>query len=169
MPGKGLLEVGYVFHKASNLYQGLDLNQVPFFMVSGGQSFAQAFDALAKEIKAGSAITPQPFLETSLAGSSFCGSGSCTAGVVSKFGGSITSQQLRSVFDGIQQDFVFGPVINTLGQGFAVGGIVIGYFFGILTFSIPALQGKTRTGRAVDAMAAISFVQAPTGLAAVVQ
>jgi hypothetical protein len=35
--------------------------------------------------------------------------------------------------------------------------------------SIPALQGKTRTGRAVDAMAAISFVQAPTGLAAVVQ
>jgi hypothetical protein len=112
-PGKGLLEVGYVFHKASNLYEGLDLNQVPFFMVSGGQSFAQAFDALAKEIKSGSAITPQPFFETSLAGSSFCGSGSCTAGVVSKFGGSITSQQLRSVFDGIQQDFVFGPAINT--------------------------------------------------------
>lgn len=36
----------------------------------------------------------------------------------------------------------FAPVINTLGQGFAVGGIVIGYFFGILTFSIPALQGN---------------------------
>jgi hypothetical protein len=113
MPGKGLLEVGYVLHTASNLYQGLDLNQVPFFMVSGGQSYAEAFDALAKEISSGSAITNQPFFETALAGSSFCSSGSCTAGVVNKFGGSITSQRLTSVFDGIQQDFVFGPVTNT--------------------------------------------------------
>ncbi len=112
MPGKGLLEIGYVRHTATNLYQGIDLNQVPFFMVVGGQSFAQAFDALAKEIQSGSAITPQPFFETALAGSSFC-KPSCTAGVVSKFGGSIASQQLTSVFDGIQQAFVFGPVTDT--------------------------------------------------------
>lgn len=113
MPGKGLLEIGYVLHTASDLYQGLDLNQVPFFMNVGGQSFAQAFNAVAKELNSGSAITPQPFFEHALAGSSFCSGASCTAGVVSKFGGSFTSQQLRSVFDGIQQDFVFGPVTNT--------------------------------------------------------
>ncbi len=34
---------------------------------------------------------------------------------------------------------------------------------------IPALDGKTRTGRAVDAMAALAWVQAPTGLSATVQ
>lgn len=36
----------------------------------------------------------------------------------------------------------FTPVINGLIQGVTVGGIIIGYFFGILTFSIPALQGN---------------------------
>src|SRR5262249_60480977 len=84
LPGKGRVEVGYVGHTARNIYQGIDLNQVPFFMVAGGQSFAQAFDLLAQQIISKAAITPQPFFETSLAGSStFCAPkfANCTAGV----------------------------------------------------------------------------------------
>src|SRR5205814_7562135 len=50
LPGKSRLEVGYVGHTARNIYQGIDLNQVPFFMTLGGQSFAQAFDILAQQI-----------------------------------------------------------------------------------------------------------------------
>src|SRR5947207_14317417 len=72
LPGKSRIEIGYVGHTARNIYQGIDLNQVPLFMTSGGQTFAQAFDILAQQIATKAAITPQPFFETILAGSSIC-------------------------------------------------------------------------------------------------
>src|SRR5207302_1015318 len=49
LPGKSRIEIGYVGHTARNIYQGIDLNQVPLFMTAGGQSFARAFDALAAD------------------------------------------------------------------------------------------------------------------------
>ncbi|HXN23534.1 MAG TPA: carboxypeptidase-like regulatory domain-containing protein [Candidatus Dormibacteraeota bacterium] len=118
LPGRGRLEIGYVGHIARNIYQGIDLNQVPFFMVSGGQTFAQAFDALAQQIKAGN-VTAQPFLETVLAGSrKYCGAPftSCTAGVVKSFGGQISGQRVRDVFNGIQTEFKLGPATNAATQ-----------------------------------------------------
>jgi hypothetical protein len=116
LSAKSRLEIGYVGHTARNIYQGIDLNQVPFFMTAGGQSFAQAFDALAQQLKAGS-ITPQPFFETILAGSSFCqGQPSCTAGVATKFAGDISNQRVRNVFNGIQSAFVLGPATNAATQ-----------------------------------------------------
>jgi hypothetical protein len=118
LPGHGRLEVGYVGHTARNIYQGIDLNQVPFFMTAGGQSFAQAFDALAQLIANKAPITPQPFFETLLAGSTFCAAPftSCTAGVVSKFSGDITNQRVRNVFNGIQSAFTIGPATNAATQ-----------------------------------------------------
>ncbi len=110
MPGRGILEIGYVGRTAHNLYQGLNLTQVPFFMVAGGQSFAQAFDNVAQQLRSGASVPPQPFFETALAGSSLCrGASSCTAAVVSRFGGSFVATQLRNVFEGIQSSFVLGP------------------------------------------------------------
>jgi hypothetical protein len=107
------LEIGYVGHTARNIYQGIDLNQVPFFMTAGGQSFAQAFDALAQGKR-----TPQPFFETALKPtSSFCqGQPSCTAGVLSRFGGDIANQRVRNVFNGIQAAFNLGPATNAATQ-----------------------------------------------------
>lgn len=105
LPGKGRIEVGYVGHIARHIYQGIDLNQVPFFLTAGGQSFAQAFDNLAQLINNKAPITPQPFFESILAGSTkFCGAPftSCTAGVVNSFGSDITNQRVRNVFNGIQ-------------------------------------------------------------------
>ncbi|HVH72565.1 MAG TPA: carboxypeptidase-like regulatory domain-containing protein [Candidatus Dormibacteraeota bacterium] len=116
LPAKSRLEIGYVGHTARNIYQGLDLNQVPFFMTAGGQSFAQAFDALAQQIK-NPPITPQPFFETLLAGSSFCmGQPSCTAGVAAKFAGDVANQRVRNVFNGIQSAFTLGPATNAATQ-----------------------------------------------------
>lgn len=111
LPGKGRIEVGYVGHTARNIYQGIDLNQVPFFMTSGGQSFAKAFDVVAGQIAAKTAITPQPFFESALQPTSkFCsGQPSCTAGVVSSFSAAFASQQVRNVFQGIQSAFRLGP------------------------------------------------------------
>jgi len=114
LPGKGRIEVGYVGHTANNIYMGIDLNQVPFFMTAGGQTFAQAFDAVAQALRAGSAVTPQAFFETALAGSTkFCGGSftSCTAGVVSPtvgFRSAFLNQQVRNVFNGIQSQFKIG-------------------------------------------------------------
>jgi hypothetical protein len=111
MPGGSVLEIGYVRRTASRLYSPIDLNQVPFFMVSGGQSFAQAFDKAAAQIRTGGAVTPQPFFEAALAGSSFCKApnASCTAGVVSAYSGSFLTQSVRTLWNGIQPSLISGP------------------------------------------------------------
>ena len=117
--GNGRIEVGYVGHKAHNIYMGIDLNQVPFFMLAGGQTFAQAFDAVALALKAGSTVPPQAFFETALAGNAkFCGSSftSCTAGVVKSFSSAFTNQQVRNVFNGIQSAFKLGPATQAATQ-----------------------------------------------------
>jgi hypothetical protein len=124
LPGRSRLEVGYVGHTARHIYQGIDLNQVPFFMIAGGQSFAQAFDALAADPnvtknQAVSPVAPQAFFETILAGSgTFCAPAfvNCSAGVASRFSGDITSQRVRNVFNGIQSAFRIGPATNAATQ-----------------------------------------------------
>jgi hypothetical protein len=82
LPGKMVLEVGYVFRKARDLYGNIDLNSVPYMFRpkgGGGQSFAQAFDAVAGQLQAGNlpllsngmanpAFPTQPALEALLGG-----------------------------------------------------------------------------------------------------
>jgi hypothetical protein len=118
MPGKSLLEVGYIGRHANNIYNPLEANQVPFMMTLNGQTYAQAFDNIAGQIKAGGAVTPQPFLEAALAGSSFCAApnSSCTAGVVAKYSGSFPIQQVTTVWNGIQPSFKFGPATAATNQ-----------------------------------------------------
>jgi hypothetical protein len=122
-------------------------------MVAGGQSFAQAFDALAQQIRTGgaAAATSQPFFETVLAGSTkFCGppATSCTAGVVSTFSGQITSQRVRDVFNGIRTEFkTLGPATNAATQFnnffFWSGLGRSNYNAGFITYHIRAYQGLT--------------------------
>lgn len=118
LPGHSILELGYVGRHASNIYNPLEINQVPFMMTLNGQSYAQAFDAIATQVKAGAAISPQPFLESALAGSSFCAAPntSCTAGVVAKYSGSFTTQHVTDVWNGIQPSFKFGPATAATNQ-----------------------------------------------------
>lgn len=118
LPKNSLLEIGYIGRTASHLFSSYQLNQVPFFMVSGGQSFAQAFDNVGAQILTGGAITPQPFFEAALAGSSLCKApyANCTAGVVARYGGSISTQRVRDTWNGIQPSFVFGPATAATNQ-----------------------------------------------------
>lgn len=120
LPGHSLVEVGYIGRHASNIYNPLEINGAPYMMTINGQSYAQAYDAVAAQIKGGGAatVTPQPFFETALAGSSFCtgANKSCTAGVVSKFSSSFTNQQVTTVWNGIQPSFVFGPATAAANQ-----------------------------------------------------
>lgn len=97
LPGKMFLEVGYVGSIGRNLFMNIDLNAVPYMFtpksaafgaLATNQSFAQAFDAVAKQLQSGvnpNSVTVQPWFEAMLGGpgSTFCtGFSSCTVAAV---------------------------------------------------------------------------------------
>jgi hypothetical protein len=69
MPWRMLVEVGYIGRYARELYINGNLNSAPFFHKDSrsGQTFAQAFDAVAIALRPGgggiNAVTPQPYFE----------------------------------------------------------------------------------------------------------
>lgn len=81
LPGKMFLEIGYIGRLSRNLPEGISLNTPYYLAKSGGQTLAQAFDAVAQELRAGKPVTPQPFFENF--GQSTPGSG-CTAAETSQ-------------------------------------------------------------------------------------
>ncbi len=77
MPGKGILEVGYIFRRIRNEYQPLDLVGVPYMLTEGGQQFQNAWANMYQQLAGGTptnAVTAQPFFESALGGTSsaFC-------------------------------------------------------------------------------------------------
>jgi len=74
LKGNTLIEVGYVGRVAHHLYGAGDMNQVPYMLKMGGQTFAAAYDAVATYCRANSAAClgktaappAQPFFETVL-------------------------------------------------------------------------------------------------------
>jgi hypothetical protein len=73
LPGNLLIEVGYVGRLGRNLFQSVNLNSVPYFFKdkASGQTFAQAFDAVAAQLRSGvapNAVALQPWFENQLAG-----------------------------------------------------------------------------------------------------
>ncbi len=73
LPGKMIMEVGYVGRWSRDLYGNIDLNHIPYMFTPKGtnQSFAKAFDAVAAQLQAGTstrAVTAQPALEALLGG-----------------------------------------------------------------------------------------------------
>jgi len=107
MPGKMLLEVGYVGRVAHHLYGANDLNQIPYMFKVGGQTFADAYDAVASAVRAGtapSAIPVQPWYEAMLSGSGVCVAPytSCTD--------FIASTDASNILDGLVTDHWEGMV-----------------------------------------------------------
>ena len=91
LPGSMLLELGYVGRYAKRLYQSLPLNNVPYMMVAGGQSFAEAYHNVHNALLANpnASVPMQSWFETMLGGtgSSFCtGFSTCTAATVATAG-----------------------------------------------------------------------------------
>jgi len=69
LKGDMLVEVGWIGRYGRNLPVGLNLNAVPVDLkdMSGksSQTFAQAFDAVATQVRTGATVTPQPWFENS--------------------------------------------------------------------------------------------------------
>jgi hypothetical protein len=118
-PGNVLVEVGWVGDWNHDLYQGIDLNDVPWMMKLGGQTFAKAYDNLWQELNKGTAITPQPFFESALGGahSAYCsGFGSCSAAVATNEGANITTESVTTLWSDLDNSFTFGPQLLSTTQ-----------------------------------------------------
>jgi hypothetical protein len=93
LPGKMILEVGYVGRWSRDLYGNIDLNHIPYMFTPKGtnQSFAKAFDAVAAQLQQGvqngpngfNALTVQPWFEAMLPAGFCAGFNSCTAAAAS--------------------------------------------------------------------------------------
>ena len=70
LPGQNILEIGYVGRLARNLAGSFNLNSAPYFFKdnASGQTFAQAFDAVATAIRTGATPANQPWFENLLPG-----------------------------------------------------------------------------------------------------
>jgi hypothetical protein len=106
LPDNMLVEVAYVGKWSTHLYQGLDLNDVPWMMTLGGQSFAKAYAALWTADHAGqSTVAAQPFFENALKGSPYCaGFANCTAAVLANEGANGTGNISTENVYGVWQD-----------------------------------------------------------------
>jgi hypothetical protein len=68
LPGNMLIEVGWIGRVARNLTHNVDFNALPLFQLdpTSGTTLAQAFDAVALQLRAGvapGAVTPHPWFE----------------------------------------------------------------------------------------------------------
>ena len=100
--GNMVVEVGYIGRYGRNLYQSLNLNNVPYMFKdpASGQTFAQAFDAVAAELRASvpaAIVTPQPWFENLLAGAA----GARTRTLASGNAGSFINGNLSNLFQAI--------------------------------------------------------------------
>jgi hypothetical protein len=116
-PGNMLLEVAYSGRLGYDLPQSMSLGQSPinFKDPASGQTFAQAFDAVAAQLRAGtaaSAVTPQPWFENLSPGG--------TASLAAAAGSNFVFGNVSSIFQAIDQKrLVAGlPTFNNyLAQG----------------------------------------------------
>jgi hypothetical protein len=117
LKGNIILEVGYVGMFSRNLFNGLDMNAVPWMMKMNGQTFAQAYDNLNIALRNGQTPATQPFLEAALKGSSYCtGYSSCTAAAVGNDKGNIVTESVTNFWQDMDSSFVFGPALISSNQ-----------------------------------------------------
>ena len=106
--------------RSRNLYQGTDLNDVPFMLKEGGQTFAQAYTSIYDALSTGKTPAAQPFFESALRNSSYCtGFSSCTAAVVSNENSNIMSQYVTNMWQDLEGSWNFtnaggGPTSTSL-------------------------------------------------------
>jgi hypothetical protein len=108
-----LFEIGYVARVSHGLHQGLDLNSTPFFMKDpkSGQTFAQAYDAVADAVRAGGKVPVQEWFENMLKGARFCAP-NCTAGLVAQQADAFQTGNVYGLWRFFNRSLVTGPAIN---------------------------------------------------------
>jgi hypothetical protein len=101
LPGGIIMEMAYIGRMSRDLPQAVNLNSAPYMFVDtgSGQSFAQAYDAIANALRAGQAAPVEPWFENQFPGLAKAkGAASATAYIVSANKGSITAGNVGSLF-----------------------------------------------------------------------
>jgi hypothetical protein len=130
LKGNFLLELGYVGVWGHNLFQGIDMNSVPWMTTLGGQTFANAWANVYTEVSKGQPVTAQPFFENALGGptSAFCtGSSSCSAAMATTFSSYLTTDDVTDFWSGMETSgsFILPNALYTdTGQSTAYGPYV---------------------------------------------
>jgi hypothetical protein len=147
-PGNMLLEVAYSGRLGYNLPQSMSLGQSPinFKDSASGQTFAQAFDAVAAQLRSGttaSAVTPQPWFENESPGG--------TVALATAAAGNFVNGNVSSVFRTIDQKRLLAglPTFNNyLAQGifFRSSTGESNYHALLVTLSKRTSKGLTFTG-----------------------
>ncbi len=87
LPGNMIIEFAYIGRMGRRLPEDVNLNSAPYMFVdnASGQSFAQAYDAVANSLRAGKTPAAQPFFENQFPGlAKQQGTASATAYITSK-------------------------------------------------------------------------------------
>jgi hypothetical protein len=97
LPGNMILEAAYAGRFARGLPQGTNLLQAPYTQVdrASGQTFAQAFDAVARSLRAGGTASSQPWFENNVPGG--------TSALVSAGPANFINGNISSIFSAIDQ------------------------------------------------------------------
>lgn len=95
LPGKAMVEVGYIGRVGYNLPHGVAIGQVPYMFTLNGQTFASAFDAVASSLRANplAPVPSQPFFQHPL----FAGMGG-TAGIASALEFEFTEGRVNDIW-----------------------------------------------------------------------
>ncbi len=110
LPGSMLMEIGWIGNWASRLPTSLNLANAPYFFLdkASGQTFAQAFDTVATELRGGKTVTPQPWFENQLAGltatSGCSGQPSVTACLAAGLGSAFIQGDVSTIFQTMDLD-----------------------------------------------------------------
>jgi hypothetical protein len=107
LPKDMLFEIGYIGRYADKLPQSMSFGQVPYLHVdnASGQTFAQAFDAVARQLRGGTLaanVTPQLWFENQLRGTTIC-TPNCTAGLAAVQSSNFINGNLNQIFLTIDQ------------------------------------------------------------------
>jgi hypothetical protein len=122
--GNTIVEVGYLGVWGKHLFQGIDMNSVPWMMKLGGQTFAQAYSGLWKQLTGGVAansVAPQQFFESALGGSksAYCSAySSCTAAVATNEGPNVFGEDVTNLWSDLEGTWVFGNSLYSTTQSF---------------------------------------------------
>lgn len=128
LPGKSILEIGYIGRISRNLPQDIALNNTDYLMkdAASGQTYAQAFDAVAQALRSGvkaAAVPDEPFFDNQigLAKCNTLGFANCSVLLASKDPNDLINGSINNLSLNALNIFAASPMDNI--QSFQSFGI----------------------------------------------
>ncbi len=151
LPKRFILELGYAGRYSNNLPVNKQINSAPYMFKdsASSQTFAQAFDAVATQLRGGvtgANVTPQSWFENQLRGVAACGS-SCTQWLAGRNNADFQQGRVNNLFNFMNTVRPGGPFYNRQVFDLFVrdGASLANYNAGFLTLSRRFAQGLSFT------------------------